>query len=213
VPGAGNPLAWNRYAYTLYNPLRYVDPSGNIPILDIEIYLLKFKNRLFNEDNGIFAEIDKNYENNSEEIPIDEDEVNYELEDIIARIEEEISGSTDTIPEWVEDLLEFLQKHPWIWKNPPPWVRDILFVEEAGGRRIIMFDYHPLKPGGNPVWHLNSELRILQGVNHKDITPYVIALEQFIYSVSPYLPFFDPLPIFYFPYNIWDEIIPVPKET
>jgi len=30
VPGAGNPLAWNRYAYTLYNPLRYVDPSGNI---------------------------------------------------------------------------------------------------------------------------------------------------------------------------------------
>jgi len=29
VPGAGNPLAWNRYAYTLYNPLRYVDPSGH----------------------------------------------------------------------------------------------------------------------------------------------------------------------------------------
>ncbi len=28
MPGAGNPQAWNRYAYTLYNPLRYIDPSG-----------------------------------------------------------------------------------------------------------------------------------------------------------------------------------------
>jgi len=30
VPGAGNPLAWNRYAYTLYNPLKYTDPSGRL---------------------------------------------------------------------------------------------------------------------------------------------------------------------------------------
>jgi len=29
VPGAGNPLAWDRYAYTLNNPLRYSDPSGH----------------------------------------------------------------------------------------------------------------------------------------------------------------------------------------
>jgi RHS repeat-associated protein len=29
VPGAGNPQAYNRYAYTLNNPLRYVDPSGH----------------------------------------------------------------------------------------------------------------------------------------------------------------------------------------
>jgi hypothetical protein len=28
VPGAGNPLAWDRYAYTLNNPVRYNDPSG-----------------------------------------------------------------------------------------------------------------------------------------------------------------------------------------
>jgi len=29
VPGAGNPLAWDRYAYTLNNPVRYTDPGGH----------------------------------------------------------------------------------------------------------------------------------------------------------------------------------------
>ena len=29
IPGAGNSSAWDRYAYTLNNPLRYTDPSGH----------------------------------------------------------------------------------------------------------------------------------------------------------------------------------------
>ena len=29
VPGAGNPAAWNRYAYVMYNPVKFVDPSGH----------------------------------------------------------------------------------------------------------------------------------------------------------------------------------------
>jgi len=29
IPGAGNPLAWDRYAYGYDNPVRYTDPSGH----------------------------------------------------------------------------------------------------------------------------------------------------------------------------------------
>ena len=28
MPGAGNPQAYDRYAYVLNNPLKYVDPTG-----------------------------------------------------------------------------------------------------------------------------------------------------------------------------------------
>lgn len=37
VPGPGNPQAFNRYAYALNNPLRYADPSGQVPIVPIII--------------------------------------------------------------------------------------------------------------------------------------------------------------------------------
>jgi RHS repeat-associated protein/uncharacterized repeat protein (TIGR01451 family) len=34
VPDPANPQAWNRYAYSFNNPLRYTDPSGHKPIID-----------------------------------------------------------------------------------------------------------------------------------------------------------------------------------
>jgi RHS repeat-associated protein len=34
VPGAGNPAAWNRYGYVMYNPVKYTDPSGHSPACD-----------------------------------------------------------------------------------------------------------------------------------------------------------------------------------
>ena len=30
MPGAGDALAWDRYAYVKYNPMKYVDPSGKV---------------------------------------------------------------------------------------------------------------------------------------------------------------------------------------
>jgi RHS repeat-associated protein len=37
VPGAGNPQAFNRYSYVFNSPLKYVDDSGNIPIIALLI--------------------------------------------------------------------------------------------------------------------------------------------------------------------------------
>jgi len=34
IPGAGNPQAWNRYSYTLNNPVKYTDPSGHMHLKD-----------------------------------------------------------------------------------------------------------------------------------------------------------------------------------
>ena len=31
IPGAGNPLAWDRYAYSYGNPVKYIDPDGHWP--------------------------------------------------------------------------------------------------------------------------------------------------------------------------------------
>jgi hypothetical protein len=33
VPGAGNPLAWDRYAYSSNDPIKYTDPDGHSPLL------------------------------------------------------------------------------------------------------------------------------------------------------------------------------------
>ena len=30
MPGAGDALAWDRYAYVKYNPIKYMDPSGKV---------------------------------------------------------------------------------------------------------------------------------------------------------------------------------------
>ena len=49
IPGAGNPLAWDRFAYTLDNPLRYTDPSGHFTEEAIRDYLVE----LYGERKGL----------------------------------------------------------------------------------------------------------------------------------------------------------------
>jgi hypothetical protein len=34
IPDPGNPQAWDRYAFTLNNPIRYTDPSGHLVCSD-----------------------------------------------------------------------------------------------------------------------------------------------------------------------------------
>ena len=34
MPGTGNALAWDRYAYVKYNPIKYMDPSGKYDIIN-----------------------------------------------------------------------------------------------------------------------------------------------------------------------------------
>jgi len=52
IPQPGNSADWNRYAYVLYNPMRYIDPTGHIPTnmsllqeqVEIEYYRYKITN-------------------------------------------------------------------------------------------------------------------------------------------------------------------------
>ena len=47
VPGAGNPAAWNRYGYVMYNPVRYIDSDGHTPIVN------------FVDGEGVWTETEK----------------------------------------------------------------------------------------------------------------------------------------------------------
>jgi hypothetical protein len=54
-----------------------------------------------------------------------------------------------------------------VWRNPPSWARDFLFVAGRGTRIIHINGPH----GQTDFWHLNSDLRMLQGLNHANIEP------------------------------------------
>jgi RHS repeat-associated protein/CSLREA domain-containing protein len=43
IPGIGDSQAWDRYSYVLNSPLRYVDPSGHVPVADEELWIISIK--------------------------------------------------------------------------------------------------------------------------------------------------------------------------
>jgi len=68
------------------------------------------------------------------------------------------NGHAGEPPEWLQDLIV-------IWRNPPSWVRDLLFVVGRGTRIIQINGPHQ----GAEFWHVNSDLRMLQGLDHANL--------------------------------------------
>ena len=67
VPGAGDALAWDRYAYVEYNPIKHVDPSGHsslrpankVLMLSDSGYNFNFKSVIGQNPNSLWLENDR----------------------------------------------------------------------------------------------------------------------------------------------------------
>jgi hypothetical protein len=69
------------------------------------------------------------------------------------------------------DWLEWLEQHvDVVLHHMPEQIRSILFNDPTGGMRIIQVDS---PHGRTDYWHLNSDLKMLKSINHKDIEPLV----------------------------------------
>jgi hypothetical protein len=71
------------------------------------------------------------------------------------------SGHQGDPPSWLQELIL-------VWRNPPDWARDLFFVAGRGTRIIHINGPHP----GAEYWHINSDLRLLQGLDHGSIEPF-----------------------------------------
>jgi len=77
------------------------------------------------------------------------------------------SNPLPPLPPDVINVLGWLQKNVnVIWRHPPEFVKG-MFIQ---GRRVIQVD--DPHQGAN-FWHINTDLKILKGINHKNIEPLV----------------------------------------
>jgi hypothetical protein len=92
-------------------------------------------------------------------------------------------GPADPIPGW----LEFLGGIKLIWRGAPSFL-DAIWTE--GGKRILTIDAPHL---GAKFWHVNTDLKILQFMNHANIEPVlrVFGGIKIPLIMMPVKPFFD----------------------
>lgn len=86
-------------------------------------------------------------------------------------------------PDWLKWLEQNVRI---IWTDASPGIKDFLF--QAGpkgniGTRILMVD-HPHQ--GANYWHINSDLKLLQSVSHKNIEPLVGKAASAYYTAKAY---------------------------
>jgi RHS repeat-associated protein len=160
VPGVGTSQAWDRYAYGMNNPLRYIDPSGHSPCGSS--YSDPDCEEEDDNSNGGSTTTTTTTTTDPEE---DDKEDEYYRNIAISRLEEVgYFAGGGVLP---EDLLQLLLKIKWIWTSGPDW----LFRAEDG-MRILTGD-HP--HSGVPFYHFNSDLNNL---------PHVMNAEPLINAIA-----------------------------
>jgi len=118
------------------------------------------------------------------------------------------------IPEdsWMWRALEWTNENlKMICNNPPSFIRDNWFVES--GRRIIVIDY----PHRGGPWHINTDLKALQSINHKDIEPIILKIIPVVEAIKNSFYNFPGeffIPIIPYTPDMWPpSFIPLPIQT
>jgi hypothetical protein len=69
----------------------------------------------------------------------------------------------------------------WIWRHSPTFLQGVFSDTE---RRIISIDHPHLGSGEDCYYHLNSDLKFANGINHKNIEPFIKTLIGFANSYT-----------------------------
>jgi RHS repeat-associated protein len=140
------------------NAIGYVENSTYTP-LTVDYH----ENQLVNKLNEANKKQNPNNDQQSSNVPTNSiafDRYAYSFDDPIKYIDP--TGHRPVASDY-EEWLKWLEQIKIIWNHPPGWAQGLF---TSAGRRIIMID-HP--HGSLDFWHLNTDLRALQSLNHQNI--------------------------------------------